>query len=56
MRSMTPGQLLLLILILIFFCGSWPTWPHAQNWGYGPMGTMGFLLVIVIILILLGKL
>ena len=43
--------LLLVILILAFF-GGLPTWPHSRDWGYGPSGVSGLLLIIVIILLL----
>jgi hypothetical protein len=35
--------------------GALPTWPHSRNWGYGPTGGLGLVLVILVILLLLGK-
>lgn len=52
---MSLGTVLLLILILLLI-GVFPTWPHAQDFGYGPTGAVGLLLAIVIVLLLLGKL
>jgi len=49
------GTVLLVILILILL-GVLPTWPHSQNWGYGPSGGLGLVVVILIILLLLGYL
>ena len=49
------GNVLLVILILILL-GALPTWPHSQNWGYGPSGGLGLVVVILIILLLLGYL
>jgi hypothetical protein len=49
------GTVLLVILILILL-GALPTWPHSQNWGYGPSGGLGLVVVILIILLLLGYL
>jgi len=43
--------LLLVILILAFF-GGLPAWPYSREWGYGPSGVSGLLLIIVIILLL----
>jgi len=48
------GTILLVILIL-FLVGALPTWSHSSSWGYGPSSGVGFLLVIVVVLLLLGK-
>ena len=45
------GTVLLVVLILMLL-GSIPTWPHSRNWGYGPSGGLGLLLVIIIVLML----
>jgi len=29
--------------------------PHSKNWGYGPSGIIGAVLVVLLILLLLGK-
>lgn len=46
------GTIIIVILVLILI-GALPTWGHSRNWGYGPSGLLGTLLVIVIILWLL---
>jgi len=51
---MTLGTILLIILILMLL-GAIPTWPHSRQWGYGPSGGIGVVLVILIILWLMGK-
>jgi hypothetical protein len=33
--------------------GSLPTWPYSTGWGYYPMGGLGTILAILIILMLL---
>ena len=38
----------------LFLLGSIPAWPHSRGWGYGPSGLVGFLLVVLIILLLVG--
>jgi hypothetical protein len=48
------GTILLIILILILI-GALPTWGHSRNWGYGPSGGIGLLVVILIILLLMGR-
>jgi len=49
-RSML-GTILLVILILILLSAI-PAWPHSRNWGYGPSGGLGLLVVIVLVLVL----
>jgi hypothetical protein len=49
------GTILLIILILMLV-GVFPTWPHSQSWGYGPTGGVGFLIFIIVILLLMGRL
>lgn len=46
------GTIIIVILVLILI-GALPTWGHSRNWGYGPSGLLGTVLVIVIILVLL---
>lgn len=46
------GTILLIILILLLL-GAVPTWPHSRNWGYGPSGGVGLLLIIVIVLLVM---
>ena len=46
------GTILVVILILILL-GALPTWPHSRNWGYGPSGGLGLIVVILLILVLL---
>ncbi|NOU25109.1 MAG: DUF3309 domain-containing protein [Methylotenera sp.] len=51
---MSLGTILLIILILMLI-GAFPSWPHSKNWGYGPSGGLGLVVVILIILVLLGR-
>jgi len=51
---MTLGTILLIVLIL-FLIGALPTWGHSRNWGYGPSGGIGLVVVIILILLVLGK-
>ena len=45
--------LLLLIVVLLLLFGGLPTWNHSRNWGYGPSGVLGLILVVIIVLVLL---
>jgi hypothetical protein len=47
--------LILIILLIILLFGAVPRWPHSRNWGYFPSGTLGLILLIVLILVLLKK-
>ncbi len=49
------GTILLIILILVLI-GAFPAWPHSRNWGYGPSGVMGLIVVILIVMLLTGRL
>jgi hypothetical protein len=44
---------ILLILLILILVGALPTWPHSRNWGYGPSGGLGLILVIILIIVLL---
>jgi hypothetical protein len=48
--------MLLLILLIILLLAVVPAWPYSRSWGYYPSGTLGTILLIVVVLILLGDL
>ena len=50
---MTLGTILLIILILLLI-GAIPSWPHSKNWGYGPSGVLGLVVVVLLVMILTG--
>lgn len=52
---MTIGTILLIVLILALI-GTIPTWPYSRSWGYGPIGGLGLILLIVVVLVLAGRL
>ena len=52
---MSLGTILLIVLILMLI-GAVPTWPHSANWGYGPSGGLGLIVIILIVLLLTGRL
>lgn len=49
------GTILLIVLILLLI-GAIPRWPHSKDWGYAPSGTLGIVLIVLIILLLTGNL
>jgi hypothetical protein len=46
---------ILLVLLILILIGALPGWRHSRNWGYGPGGLVGVLLIIVIVLALTGR-
>ncbi|HBX60724.1 MULTISPECIES: DUF3309 family protein [unclassified Methylophaga] len=51
---MTTSTILLIILVLLLV-GVIPSWPHSRNWGYGPTGLIGVLVIILLVLLLTGR-
>ncbi len=47
---------ILLIILIILLIGALPTWPYSSAWGYYPSGTLGTVLIVVLILVLMGRL
>jgi Protein of unknown function (DUF3309) len=45
----------LLIILILFLVGALPAWPHSANWGYGPSGGVGLVLLILVVLLLTGR-
>jgi hypothetical protein len=45
--------LILLIILIVLLLGAVPAWPYSRNWGYGPSGGLGLIVLIVIILLVL---
>ena len=46
---------ILIIILILLLVGALPTWPYNSGWGYYPGGTLGLILIIVIILALIGR-
>jgi hypothetical protein len=56
-RSTQPEakmRLIILIILIILIVGAVPSWPYSTGWGYYPVGGLGTILIIVLILALLG--
>lgn len=47
-------RLVLIVVLILLLVGAIPAWPHSSKWGYGPSGSIGTVLVIVLVLFLLG--
>ena len=46
---------ILLIIVVLLLIGAIPAWPHSRSWGYAPSGTLGLILVVVLVLFLMGR-
>jgi len=47
---------IILVIVILALIGLIPAWPHSRNWGYGPSGGMGLVVVILLVLVLTGRL
>jgi Protein of unknown function (DUF3309) len=48
------GTILIVVLILMLL-GALPTWGHSRNWGYGPSGGLGLLVLVLVVLFFMGR-
>jgi hypothetical protein len=48
-------SLILLIILIVLLIGALPTWPYSSGWGYYPSGTLGTVLIVLLILVLMGR-
>jgi hypothetical protein len=48
------GTILIVILVL-FLLGALPSWPYSRGWGYYPSGTLGLVVIVLIVLALAGR-
>jgi hypothetical protein len=46
---------ILIVILLLMALGVVPAWPHSRSWGYAPSGTLGLIVIILIVLVLLGR-
>jgi len=47
---------ILLVILILMLLGAIPAWPHSRNWGYAPSGTLGLIVIILLVLALTGRL
>jgi hypothetical protein len=52
---MSLGMILLIVLVLALV-GAFPSWPHSRSWGYGPIGGIGVLVLVVVVMVAMGRL
>ena len=47
---------ILTVIVVLMLLGAFPTWNHSKQWGYGPSGGLGLVLIVLVILMLSGRL
>ena len=47
---------ILLVILVLILLGAIPAWPHSRNWGYGPSGVVGLIVLVLVILLITGRL
>ena len=48
-------ETVLLVIIVLALIGALPRWGHSRNWGYGPSGLLGTVLLVVLIIFLVQR-
>ncbi len=46
---------ILIIILILLLIGAFPAWPYSSGWGYYPVGGIGLVLLILIILAVVGR-
>lgn len=46
---------ILIIILVLILLGALPTWGHSRNWGYGPSGLLGIVVIVLLVLLLMGR-
>jgi hypothetical protein len=46
---------ILLIVLILLLIGAFPSWPYSSGWGYYPVGGIGLVLLIVLVLAIAGR-
>ena len=47
---------ILIIVLVLMLLGALPSWPHSRSWGYMPSGSLGIVLLILVVLLVTGRL
>ncbi len=47
---------ILIVVLVLMLVGALPSWPHSRNWGYAPSGSLGIVVLVLVVLLLTGRL
>ena len=50
-----PVRIRLILIAVIAMVAALPTWGYSQSWGYSPVGIIGLVLLILVVLTLLHR-
>jgi len=45
---------LLILFFIMILIGALPHWGYSRGWGYAPSGILGFILIVLFVLLLMG--
>ncbi|WP_413788575.1 DUF3309 family protein [Paludibacillus litoralis] len=45
----------LVVILVLLLIGALPRWGYSANWGYGPSGVLGLVVIVLLILALMGR-
>ena len=48
---MISRSTILIVILILMLLGALPTWGHSRNWGYGPSGGLGLVVLILVVLV-----
>jgi hypothetical protein len=46
---------ILIVLLVLLLVGALPTWSYSSDWGYGPSGITGLIVLVLVVLLLMGR-
>ena len=46
---------ILFAILVVLLLGAIPAWPHSRDWGYAPSGTLGLVVIVLLLLVLTGR-
>jgi hypothetical protein len=49
-------SLILLLVVVLLLIGVLPAWPYSRDWGLFPSGTLGLIVLIILVAALTGRL
>jgi len=47
---------ILIVILVLMLLGALPSWSHSRNWGYAPSGSLGIVVLVLVVLLLTGRL
>lgn len=48
-------RLILIILLFLLLLGALPSWPYSTGWGYYPSGSLGLVLLVILVFFLVDR-